>query len=478
MARTRTVPPARKSPPNPRRVLGASFIGTAVEWYDYFIYGMAAALVFGPQFFPQFSPAAGTLASFATYSVGFAARPLGGIVMGHFGDRVGRKSMLVLSLAVMGLATTGIGLLPTYSTIGVWAPVLLVFLRFVQGLGVGGEWSGAVLMAVEHAPAGRRGFYGSFPQMGVPGGLILANLVFLATSQGLGAEAFADWGWRIPFLASSVLIAVGLVIRAKVEESPEFTAARQAASEQKAPRLPVVEVLRHQWRDVLLAGGTFVANNAIGYVFMAYTLSYGTTVLGISRNTMLTLILVAAAVWLATTAWGAALSDRLGRRRVFLAGSVGLLVAAAVLFPLVDTASTPMVLLALVLTAVMLGFTYGPQAALFSELFPAELRYSGSSLGYQLGAILGGGIAPTVATALYGIDQETWPITLYLVAIASFSLCCLFVLTRGPQRTARTGAGTGAGAGATGTGAAGAAAGAEAAAETGDGPGARPTLQV
>ncbi|MFD1662826.1 MFS transporter [Streptomyces caeni] len=430
MTRTNVSPPARTSA---RRVLVGSFVGTAVEWYDYFIYGMAAALVFGPQFFPQFSPAAGTLASFATYSVGFAARPLGGIVMGHFGDRIGRKSMLVLSLAVMGLATTGIGLLPTYSAIGVWAPVLLVVLRFVQGLGVGGEWGGAVLMAVEHAPDGRRGFYGSFPQMGVPGGLILANIVFLTTSQGLGTAAFTDWGWRIPFLASALLILVGLVIRARIEESPEFAAVKRDASDERPARLPIAEVLRHQWRDVLLAGGTFVANNAIGYIFMAYTLAYGTKVLGLSRNTMLAVILVGAAAWLVTIAGAAVLSDRLGRRPVFLAGSLGLVAAAAVFFPLLDSASVPVVVLAFLVMAVMLGFTYGPQAALFSELFPAKLRYSGSSLGYQLGAVLGGGIAPTVATALYGINGQSWPITLYLVLIASFSLVCLFVLTRRPR---------------------------------------------
>ncbi|MDW6064669.1 MFS transporter [Streptomyces sp. FXJ1.4098] len=410
----------------------ASFVGTAVEWYDYFIYGTAAALVFGPQFFPQFSSTAGTLASFATYSVGFAARPLGGVIMGHFGDRTGRKTMLVLSLTLMGLATAGIGLLPTYATVGIWAPVLLVLLRFVQGLGVGGEWSGAVLMAVEHAPEGKRGFYGCFPQMGVPGGLILANLVFLATSHGLGASAFSDWGWRIPFLASGVLVAVGLVIRAKVEESPEFETVQKGGDNERPARLPVLEVLRHRWREVVLAGGTFVGNNALGYIFMAYTLAYGTQTLGFSRDTMLVLVLIAATVWLATTAWSAALSDRLGRRRVFVAGAVGLVIWSSVFFPLIDTSDTLAILLALVVMAIVLGFTYGPQAAFFSELFPARLRYSGSSLGYQLGAILGGGIAPTVATALYDIDHQTWPITLYLVAITGFSFGCLLLLTRRP----------------------------------------------
>ncbi|QPP05941.1 MHS family MFS transporter [Streptomyces bathyalis] len=445
-------PTARPSPSGIRRVAAASFVGTAVEWYDYFIYGTAAALVFGPQFFPQLSETAGTLASFATYSIGFVARPFGGVVMGHFGDRIGRRAMLVLSLTVMGLATTGIGLLPTYDTIGVWAPALLVLLRFVQGLAVGGEWGGAVLMAVEHAPSGRKGFYGSFPQMGVPGGLILANLVFLATSHGLGSNAFADWGWRVPFLASFVLVVVGLVIRLGTAESPEFQAVREepvheqaegeaeTAESEEPVRLPVLEVLRHQWRDVVLAGGTFIGNNALGYIFMAYTLSYGSTTLGLDRELMLVLVLIAAAVWLLTTAWSAALSDRFGRRRVFVAGSVGLLAWAAAFFPVIDLASTASMLTGLVVMAVVLGFTYGPQAALFAELFPVRLRYSGSSLGYQLGAILGGGIAPTVATALYGIDKATWPITLYLVLVAAFSLVCVLLLMRRPSAGAGTAA--------------------------------------
>ncbi|MGW8765913.1 MFS transporter [Streptomyces sp. NPDC055815] len=415
-----------------RRVVTASFVGTAVEWYDYFIYGTAAALVFGPQFFPQFSPAAGTLASFATYTVGFLARPLGGVVMGHFGDRIGRKAMLVLSLTMMGLATTCIGLLPSYEAIGIWAPVLLVLLRLIQGLGVGGEWGGAALMAVEHAPPGKRGFYGGFPQMGVPGGLILANVVFLAVSNVAGPSAFAEWGWRIPFLASFLLVGVGLLIRLKVDESPEFS---RAATGGRAPAgMPVVEVLRTQWKDVLLAGGTFIGNNAFGYIFMAYTLSYATAGLGFSRDTVLVLVLAAAAVWLVSIPWAAALSDRFGRRRVILAGSAALVVWAVVYFPLLDTASTGLALSALGGLGIILGFTYGPQAALFSELFEARLRYSGISLGYQVGAVLGGGLAPIIATALYDSAHASRPITLYLVGICGASLICVLLLTRGSSR--------------------------------------------
>ena len=425
-----------------RRVVGASFVGTAIEWYDYFIYGSAAALVFARQFFPQLSPAAGTLASFATYSVGFLARPLGGVIMGHFGDRAGRKSMLALSLVIMGLATAAIGLLPTYATAGIWAPVLLVLLRFLQGLAVGGEWGGAVLMAVEHAPPGRRGFYGSFPQMGVPGGLILANLVFLATSRGLGAERFDDWGWRLPFLASFVLVAVGLTIRLKIEESPDFAKLREGKAAGGRARVPVLEVLRTQWKAVLLAGGAFIGINTIGYIFMAYVLSYATKRLGFSRDHVLLLSLMATVVWLVTIPWAAALSDRRGRRKVLLVGSVAMLLWAAVFFPLIDTGATPAVLAALVVMAVAMGLVYGPQAALFAELFAVRLRYSGVSLGYQIGAVLGGGIAPTVATALIATGHGSWPITVYLTSVAALSLGCLIVLTRNAQgerrRTPRT----------------------------------------
>ncbi|GAA3710902.1 MFS transporter [Nonomuraea antimicrobica] len=428
---------ASSKAPDPRglrRVVGASFIGTTIEWYDYFIYGSAAALIFAKQFFPTFSPAAGTLAAFATYSVGFLARPLGGVIMGHFGDRAGRKAMLVLSLMVMGLATAGIGLLPTYATAGIWAPILLVVLRFAQGLAVGGEWGGAVLMAVEHAPRSRRGFYGSFPQMGVPGGLILANLVFLVTSSALGAEVFADWGWRIPFLASLVLVAVGLVIRLKVEESPDFAELRKGSTAGERSRVPVVEVLRTQWRAVLLAGGGFIGTNAIGYIFMVYVLSYTTQTLGLGRDDILLLVLIAAAVWLVTIPWAAAWSDRYGRRRVLLVGSAVLLLWAAVFFPLIDMGTTPAVLGALVGMGMALGLVYGPQAAMFAELFAVRLRYSGVSLGYQIGAVLGGGIAPTVATALFATGNGTWPITVYLTGVAALSLACLALLTRNDEQ--------------------------------------------
>ncbi|QSE93475.1 MHS family MFS transporter [Rhodococcus pseudokoreensis] len=416
-----------QAPVRPLKVAGASLIGTAIEWYDYFIYGMAAAIVFGPLFFPSFSSIAGTLAAFATFSVGFVARPIGGVVMGHFGDRIGRKSMLVLSLMLMGGATVGIGLLPTYATIGVWAPILLVTLRFVQGIGVGGEWGGAVLMAVEHAPANRKGFYGSFPQMGVPGGLILANLVFLGVSTSLSEEAFLAWGWRIPFLASAVMVLMGLVIRFTITESPDFEKVKDTHRDQ---RLPIVTVLRENLREVLLSAGAFIGINTVGYIFMAYLLSYSTKVLGMSKTLVLVFTLVASFVWLIVIPVASMLSDRYGRRRLLVTGSVGLTFWAAALFPLIDLGNPAVMMVALLGTAVFMGIVYGPIAALFTELFSAEVRYSGASLGYQIGSVLGGGLAPTVAAALYASWGSSAPISVYLTAVTLLSLLCVVAITR------------------------------------------------
>ncbi|MFC7344819.1 MFS transporter [Saccharopolyspora griseoalba] len=417
----------RQRPISPLKVASASFVGTAIEWYDYFIYGMAAGIVFGPLFFPDFSATAGTLAAFATFSVGFLARPLGGVIMGHFGDKVGRKSMLVTSLLLMGVATAGVGLLPTYETIGVWAPILLVALRFLQGIGVGGEWGGAVLMAVEHAPPEKRSFYGSFPQMGVPGGLLLANVVFLSTTAIFPGEAFVEWGWRIPFLLSALLVVVGLVIRFSIAESPEFAEIKEEGTEE---RIPLVAVLREHPRQVLLAAGGFIGNNTIGYIFMAYLLSYGTKTLGLSRGTMLTATLIGAVAWLAVIPWASRLADRWGRERVLLLGTGGLAAWMLVLFPLVDTANPTLIVVAVLGAAFFLGAGYGPLASLFSDLFAARVRYSGASLGYQIGSILGGGIAPTLATALYATTGTSTPVTAYLVVVALISLGCLALIAR------------------------------------------------
>ena len=416
-----------RRPISPLKVATASLVGTAIEWYDYFVYGTAAALVLGPLFFPKFSDTAATLAAFATYSVGFLARPLGAVVMGHFGDRVGRKSMLVTSLLLTGVATIAIGLLPTYRSIGVLAPILLVALRFIQGIGVGGEWGGAVLMAVEHAPPRLRGFYGSFPQMGVPSGLLLANLAFLGMSSVGTNETFLAWGWRVPFLASAVLVIVGLVIRLSLTETPEFEKVRATNS---AVRMPILTVLRDHPGQVLLAAGTFVGNNTVGYIFMAYLLSYATSVLHIERTLMLGLTMFGAVPWLISIPWASALSDRYGRRRVLVWGSVALSAWTLVLFPLVDTASPLFILVALLGAGTLLGITCGPLAALFAELFDARVRYSGASLAYQIGAVLGGGIAPTLATTLYARWQSSVPVTLYLFLVSLVSLFSLVLATQ------------------------------------------------
>ncbi len=408
-----------------RRAVLSSFVGTAIEWYDFFIYGTAAALVIGPQFFPADSSLASTLAAFATFAVGFLARPFGGVVMGHFGDRIGRKSMLVLSLSMMGLATVGIGLLPTYASIGIAAPLLLVALRFLQGIGVGGEWGGAVLIATETAGPGKRGLYGAAPQLGVPAGVLGANLAFLLITWLLSGEQFQTWGWRVPFLFSAVLVGVAMWIRLGVLESPEFTEVKR--SEQVA-RMPILEVVTRQWRTVLLAAGTFVATNGIAYAFMVYVLTYGTTELGYSRSTMLWLLITACPVWMAGMAFSAVKSDVLGRRRVYIRASIALLATAALFFPLIDTGVVPLMLLAMLVMGAALGCTAGPQSALFTELFSPRLRYSGASLGYQIGAILGGGLAPFAATSLFAAFGTSWAITGYFVVLALISLISILVL--------------------------------------------------
>ncbi len=413
------------SPRQARRAVLSSFVGTAIEWYDFFIYGTAAALVIGPQFFPGTSSLASTLAAFATFAVGFLARPIGGVVMGHFGDRIGRKSMLVLSLTLMGAATVGIGLLPNYDAIGLAAPILLVLLRFGQGIGVGGEWGGAVLMATENAPAGKRGLYGAAPQLGVPAGVLAANFAFLLMSHMLSDAQFQSWGWRVPFLLSAALVGVAMWIRLGVLESPVFTEVKRT---ERVARMPIVEVLTRNWRTVLLAAGTFVATNGIAYAFMVYVLTYGTTELGVSRSTMLWLLIAACPVWMAGMAFSAAKSDTFGRRRVYVLASVALVVVAALFFPLIDTASLPVMLVAMLVMGAALGCTAGPQSALFAELFPAHIRYSGASLGYQIGAILGGGLAPFIATSLFAAFGSAWAITGYFVVLALISLGSILAL--------------------------------------------------
>ena len=387
-----------------RQVALASFIGTTIEWYDFFLYGTAAALVFDKLFFPSVSPTIGTLAAFATFGVGFAARPVGGIVFGHFGDRVGRKSMLVISLLIMGLATAAIGILPSYASIGIAAPIALVVLRLAQGLGVGGEWGGAVLMSVEHAPKGKRGLYGSFPQMGVPAGLLLSTLVFAFMQSATTEAAFLSWGWRIPFLFSILLVGVGLFIRMRIMESPTFQQVKDTGTE--APK-PIVDVIKTQPRDVLIAMGMRIAENGVFYIFTVFVLAYAEDTLKLGKSTMLTGVAIAAAVGLFTVPLWGSLSDRFGRKPLYMTGAVFSTLFAFPFFMLVDTKETVLVWLAIVL-GVNVGhdLMYGPQAAFYSEMFGTRVRYSGASLGYQLASVLSGGFAPLIAAALLAANND------------------------------------------------------------------------
>jgi MFS transporter, MHS family, shikimate and dehydroshikimate transport protein len=397
------------------RVVLASFIGTSIEWYDFFLYGTAAALVFNKLFFPTLDPLAGTMASFATYAVGFFARPLGGIVFGHYGDRIGRRSMLVTTLLMMGLSTFLIGLLPTYDRIGVLAPIALAALRLVQGLGVGGEWGGAVLLVAEHADRSRRGFYASSAQMGVPAGLLLANCAFAAVST-LPEEQFLTWGWRVPFLAGAVLLGLGLFIRLHILETPLFA---RAQAQSATSRRPLVDLVRNYPRNLLLAMGARFAENACFYVFTVFIYVYASEPRGFARDTILVGVLVASAVQLVSIPASAALSDRLGRRPVYLAGALFLGLFAFPFFWLVDSGVPVLIWLALVLGLTGVAAMYGPQAAFFSELFGTSVRYSGASLGSQLAAPFAGGLAPLISTALLGWSGgQPWPVALYMIGMA------------------------------------------------------------
>jgi MFS transporter, MHS family, shikimate and dehydroshikimate transport protein len=409
-----------------RQVALASFIGTTIEWYDFFLYGTAAALVFNELFFPEAEPTVGTLAAFGTFAVGFLARPVGGLVFGHYGDRVGRKAMLVISLLIMGLATAAIGILPTYGSIGMAAPIALVLLRMLQGIGVGGEWGGAVLMSVEHAPTGRRGLFGSFPQMGVPAGLLLSTVMFAVMQAATSEAAFLSWGWRVPFLVSIVLVGVGLFIRMKIVESPAFQAVKDDKEESNKP---IVDVIKEHPRNVLIAMGMRVGENAVFYIFTVFVLSYAEETLKLGKSTMLTGLVIAAAVGLFTVPLWGWMSDRVGRKPVYLTGAAFSVLFPFAFFALVDTKETVFIYAAMIL-GINIGhdMMYGPQAAYFSELFGTRVRYSGASIGYQLASVFGGGFAPLIAASLLAANNDSPTlVALYMVGISLITLVATLV---------------------------------------------------
>jgi metabolite-proton symporter len=408
------------------KVVFASLIGTAVEWYDFFLYGSAAALVFGALFFPEADPVNATLLAFGTYAVGFVARPLGGIVFGHFGDRVGRKKMLVASLMLMGAATIAIGLLPTYATIGVAAPLLLLACRLLQGFAVGGEWGGAVLMAAEHGRDDQRGFWSSWPQAGVAMGNLLATGVLWILAAVQSEDAFNAWGWRIPFILSAVLVLVGLWVRLSIEESPVFKEARDEIAEKKQQdsHMPLLEVVKNYPREVFIAMGMRMAENISYYIFTVVVITYVTTYAGQDKGPILQALLIGSVVHFVWIPIVGALSDRIGRRPLYFAGAIGVAVWSFPFFGLVETGDPVKVTFAVVVGLMLHALMYSPQAAFFSELFGTSVRYTGASVGYQLASIFAGALAPIIAVKLLGTVEEsnTTAVALYVCAASVLTL--------------------------------------------------------
>jgi MFS family permease len=415
-----------------KKVLTATLVGTTIEWYDFFVYAQAAGLAFVPLFFSpmtQNNPLLAQIISFATIGLSFLFRPLGAIVSGHMGDRFGRRGVLVMTLILMGSATALIGLLPTYAQIGAWAPALLMFLRILQGFSAGGEWGGAALMSVEYAPVNRRSFFGSFPQIGTPLGMILATGVLWAMTAMLGKQAMAEWGWRLPFLFSIVLILIGAVIRRSIEESPVFKAMHQRRKESSAP---LRELFRHHSGKIFRTALTFMANNAAGYILIAFIISYGLNVLKMPSDQLLLVSTLAAVSWFAFTLLGGLMGDWIGRVRSFQIGYVIMAVWAVPMWFLIDSKSGVLFFIGALGLTIGLGLSYGPQAALYAELFPAEIRYSGVSVSYALGAILGGAFAPAIAQWIIGTYGESWRVGLYIAVLAVISLVAVSTI-RDPQ---------------------------------------------
>jgi MFS family permease len=408
-----------------KKVLAATLVGTTIEWYDFFVYAQAAGLVFGPLFFGpmiQNNPLLAQIVSFATIGLSFLFRPLGAIVCGYMGDRFGRRGVLVMTLILMGAATALVGVLPTYATIGAWAPALLILLRILQGFSAGGEWGGAALMAVEYAPVDRRSFFGSFPQIGTPLGMILATGALWGLTSLLGKQAMVEWGWRIPFLFSVVLIVVGAVIRRTVEESPVFKAMHQRRKESSAP---LKDLLRDYSKDILRTALTFMANNAAGYILIAFLISYGLNTLKLPTNQILLMSTLAAFGWFAFTLLGGLMGDWIGRVRTFQIG-YGLMVLWAIpMWFLIDTGNIALFFVGALGLTIGLGLSYGPQAALYAELFPARVRYSGVAISYALGAILGGAFAPAIAQWIIGTSGESWRVGAYITLLAVISFAAV-----------------------------------------------------
>ena len=426
-------PQARPVSREEKKVLAGTLIGTTIEWYDFFIYAQAAAFILATHFFEPLGEESASLAqviSWASLGISFLFRPLGAIVAGHMGDKLGRKTVLVVTLVGMGGATALIGPLPTYATIGVWAPILLVLLRVLQGFSAGGEWGGAALMAVEHAPKGKRGFFGAFPQIGVPLGMLLATLFMFAMTSLLSPEQFEAWGWRVPFLSSVVLIIVGYVIRRTVDESPVFKEMQLRKAESSAP---LGQLLRSNKREVVLAALIFAGNNAAGYLVIAFFASYGTKVLGMSRADTLAASLIGGLGWLIFTMFGGWISDRLGRVRTFQLGYAIIILWAIPMWFLLNTASLPLFALAIFVLTIGLGPSYGPQSALYAEMFPARVRFSGVSIGYAFGSIIGGAFAPMIAQLLLNRTGSAWAIGIYISALCLVSFIAVSMVRRSDQ---------------------------------------------